>query len=762
MASSLRRRRKRPRAAALLSDTSASLRKLVLCLPWLWLHPVAAGVSELTWEIDFALGERRNAVIQDTDGNAILCGCVPHSTGAAAITTRVYVAKYATNGDQLWLQTAASLKESSSDCATTMASDSNGNLFITGVTSTHSDTGTDDDMFVLKLSSEGQLLWQQVFGTPLQESVQAIHVAPQVGGALFVGGFSTGDLAMGSTSEPNCFDSCDEGFVLKLEADTGETRWIHRIRSLDLSISSSTRVFDVALDEAGATLVVVGETTGDLGREEEVVNVVGTRSDLFVRRVNITTGQTLWTTQFGDANQNDRCRSSAGLGRCSLSVLSLASNVVSTSTDTVSREWVFMAGTTNGLVSTLTSEQSEFAAICGQGSAATCGVAMLAIAKLDIVTGSLDWVMQIISTQPRTLVLQLLEIAPDSLVLLSEANNKAIARRISAPTGGTAWNADLGFVGSTSAFAPVMASLQSEFAFALGAKASESNSLVLMKYELLKGTRVPLCADLISFKANATITNVQQQQTDPLVVILTVERQNENCGVGEISYSTTSLLSSIGGSSAGEAAAVANKDYAAIKGIVRFAQSQTSAQIVVQVLAANARSAAVSDSDQHRSFALVLEPTRSDSLVQTPNTTQIRIELIASSSDEGGGADDGAFWHSLSQYSLIAVGSILVLVLLLGRVCGVGLRRAKNFRYRRLSVEQDEALELKAHLAQIQHVNAALDALVDQATSLIPEPTPVLSARKGSSSIGGTNCTVAPVPLTKPAPRRYSRRKRST
>lgn len=760
-----RRRRKRPRSAC-SSSTGPSisgvgaLRGLVLCLPWLWFQPAAAGISELTWEIDFALGERRNALIQDADGNVIVVGCVPRSTGAGTgTTTEVYVAKYAANGDRLWQQTAASLRESSSDCASAIDSDSGGNLFITGTTSTESDIGTDDDLFVLKLSSEGRLLWQRVLGTPQQESVQAIQVAPQVGGALYIGGFSTGDLAMGSTSELICFDLCDEGFVLKLDADTGETRWIHRIRSLDLSFSSSTQVFDLVLDGAGATLVVVGETTGDLGREEENSIVIGTLSDLFVRRVNVTTGQTLWTTQFGDINQNDRCRNSAGLGRCSLSVLSLPSDVASTSSNTTSKEWIFMAGTTNGLVSTLMSEQSEFAAICGRDSAATCGVSMLAIAKLDIVTGLLDWVMQIVSIQPRTLVLQLLVLAPDSLVLLSEANNKAIARSILATTGDTTWNSALGFAGSSSVFGPVMVPLKLEFAFALGATTSDSNSLVLRKYELLKGARVPLCVDSMAFKANSTVINVQQQQRDPLVVVLTVERHNENCGIGEISYSTTSQLSLSDGSLPDEAVAVANEDYVSAKGLVRFAQSQTSAQIVVQVLSASARSIAVSDSDQHRSFAMVLEPTRSDSLVQFPNTTQIRIELLASTVDEGGGADDGAFWRSLSQFSLLAVGSVLVLVLVLGRVCGVGLRRARNFRYRRTSAEQDEALELKAHLAQIQHVNNALDALVDQATYLAPEPTPVPPARRDSTSTHGT---VAPVPLSKPTPRRYSRRKRST
>ena len=97
--------------------------------------------------------------------------------------------KYDANGSLLWQKTWGG---SGSDSSESVTEDGSGNVYVTGVTASFG--GSDDnDLFLLKYSPGGDLLWQRTWGS---ESESGNDVAVDGSGVVYVAGTSSGDLIL--------------------------------------------------------------------------------------------------------------------------------------------------------------------------------------------------------------------------------------------------------------------------------------------------------------------------------------------------------------------------------------------------------------------------------------------------------------------------------------------------------------------------------------------------------------------------------------
>ncbi|MCT7989335.1 SBBP repeat-containing protein [Laspinema olomoucense] len=132
----------------------------------------------------------RSLSIDDAD-NIYISGY----TQGALVTSNgnwdAFVTKYDTSGNQLWLEQFGTIN---SDQAWGSTADSAGNVYVTGYTtgSLGSSNSGSRDMFLTKYDTNGSLLWNQQLGTSASE--QAMGVATDSAGNVYITGYTNGSL----------------------------------------------------------------------------------------------------------------------------------------------------------------------------------------------------------------------------------------------------------------------------------------------------------------------------------------------------------------------------------------------------------------------------------------------------------------------------------------------------------------------------------------------------------------------------------------
>lgn len=169
-----------------------------------------------------------NGLWADKEGNAFVCGSISGSAKfhKAPIHSRgggdIYVAKYSTAGDVLWVSTFGGKLD---DFATAISADAQGNLFITGV---FTDTAYFEkqvlisggvDVFVAKLNPAGKLEWAKALKTAGTAVPSAISVTEQ--GSAYVGGMFSGNF---DNDRVKLNQGQTDGFLCKIDWK-GERAW---------------------------------------------------------------------------------------------------------------------------------------------------------------------------------------------------------------------------------------------------------------------------------------------------------------------------------------------------------------------------------------------------------------------------------------------------------------------------------------------------------------------------------------------------------
>uniref|UniRef100_K3WMW3 Calx-beta domain-containing protein n=1 Tax=Globisporangium ultimum (strain ATCC 200006 / CBS 805.95 / DAOM BR144) TaxID=431595 RepID=K3WMW3_GLOUD len=651
---------------------------------------VIAGLTELSWQSGDASEPYASSIAVDSDGGLLVGGCIDDTKTSSKL---LYVTKYAPTGEPYWRQLVG---YSRSECIIMLATngiqndddnDGGGPHIFVAAAATDPSRGeaVDDDLVIVRIDSLGNIVWQQVVGTPQQDEPTSIHVDPS-GANVSITGFSSGNLSQGRDSTTsNCEawhrsavattislwnDECNAGFVLTLDASTGDQRWLHEV-----SAQSDDRVFDLDIDATIGNLYIIGDTKGDLREGSSSANNSSIHAgEIFVRKLNARTGLALWTTQLGASFSSlassaaTRCRiqgfssASAKRGNCGLT---LSFEDARTSDEGLQHEArsIVITGTTDGLLSTFESETQTYAALCQKTNKKTrkstvCSYQTL-VAKMRTENGDVEWIHQWVSTAANNAE-GIIRIAANTAGLVNNNSNsqseafavlaladagfsstdameQLVATRMSSSDGTNEWNREIGLPGHDQALGFAVADPLGSVFFVLGygfqdkrrtGNASPSSSSLgssyIHKLSATSGTNLPLCADSVAFQTNAT--RVQQREKERIVVSLTVERSNAECGSGQVSYSTQTR------------SARPQVDFMMTSGVVQFARGQHTAAIVVDVLPASVTDTQTTF-EQIRSFALVLD------------------------TDPGSTIADGYFWRRMTRICTIAVGLGLVLVL---------------------------------------------------------------------------------------------------
>ena len=189
------------------------------------------------------------SVAVDASGNVYISGVTEGDLGGPnAGFTDAFLSKFDSDGNEVWTR---QIGTGSVDVSTSVAVDASGNVYISGFAA--GDLGGpnagDQDAFLSKFDSDGDLLWTRQIGTSVEDC--SFSVAVDASGNVYISGGTPGDL-----DGPNAGGL--DAFLSKFDS-SGDLLWTAQVGTRDLDVSTS-----VAVDASG-NVYISGGTEGDLG-----------------------------------------------------------------------------------------------------------------------------------------------------------------------------------------------------------------------------------------------------------------------------------------------------------------------------------------------------------------------------------------------------------------------------------------------------------------------------------------------------------------
>lgn len=258
--------------------------------------------------------DRGFGIAVDADGNVYSTGYFagtidfdpgPGTFNLSSSDSGIYILKLDTDGNFVW---AKSISASGSNYGRAIAIDNAQNVYVTGEfkftvdfdpgpgVSNLTQTGSNGDVFILKLDAAGDFEWAKSHGGPSDEVARSIK-ADAAGNVYTSGGFhSTVDFDPG----PGIFNLTSagsrEGFISKLDIN-GDFVWARQIGSTGNDIVQS-----LALD-ASSNVYATGEfyQTVDFDPGSGTFNLTAQQSDAFIVKLN-TAGDLVWAKNVGGSS----------------------------------------------------------------------------------------------------------------------------------------------------------------------------------------------------------------------------------------------------------------------------------------------------------------------------------------------------------------------------------------------------------------------------------------------------------------------------
>ncbi len=245
----------------------------------------SSSADGLTGTYQLATNDYANGVATDSSGNVYVTGGTKGGLdgNTSAGNTDLFVVKYNSSGTKQWTK---QLGSSGLDSANGITIDSSGNVYVTGMTFGGLDWNTSagaNDLFVVKYNSSGTKQWTEQLGSASSDFANG--VATDSSGNVYVAGVTYGGLD-GNSNQDNA-----DLFVVKYNS-SGTKQWTKQYGTGEYDEARG-----VATDSSG-NVYVVGGTKGNLNG----ISNSG-RTDAFVIKFN-SSGTKQWTKKLGTW-QND-------------------------------------------------------------------------------------------------------------------------------------------------------------------------------------------------------------------------------------------------------------------------------------------------------------------------------------------------------------------------------------------------------------------------------------------------------------------------
>lgn len=185
-------------------------------------------------------GSSANSICTDINGNIFVTGefqsasmtfgtTVLNNTISSGSSNDIFILKYASNGSALWAKSAGGNKN---DFCYSISIDASGNAYITGIfesatinfgtaaLTNANNSGTTYDIYLVKYSTNGDVLWANAAGGASDDFGQGVS-ADTNGNIFMTGYYQSNSLLFGANSITNAGDN--DIFIVKFNGiDTGE------------------------------------------------------------------------------------------------------------------------------------------------------------------------------------------------------------------------------------------------------------------------------------------------------------------------------------------------------------------------------------------------------------------------------------------------------------------------------------------------------------------------------------------------------------
>lgn len=214
----------------------------------------ASGTPLWTRQFGTTHGDNALGVTFDGIGNIYVAGTTAGNLHGEfnAANGDAFIAKYSDAGTLLWTRLVGTPQI---DLGMAVTSDEGGNVYIVGTTwgDLAGQTGSQEDAFIRKYDTAGNVVWTRQFGTTAPD--RALAVTSDHFGNLFISGYTQGDLA--GTVEGQ------DAFVTKLD-QAGDVKWIRQFGSFNDDYANAVAATgDGGVYVAGSVWKQTGPETGN-------------------------------------------------------------------------------------------------------------------------------------------------------------------------------------------------------------------------------------------------------------------------------------------------------------------------------------------------------------------------------------------------------------------------------------------------------------------------------------------------------------------
>ncbi len=277
--------------------------------------PASAQLMNFDWARGMGGAEDENphSIAVDKDGSVIAAGSfrqtVDFNPGTAvynltaADEADAFIVKLDVNGDFLWARGYGGIRN---DWVNSVAVDTSGNIYVTGIFVEKMDFGTvqltsegEEDVFIAKLDPNGNCLWAKNIGSPGDEQGLSLDLDPW-GNMIVIGNLTKGQVDMDPGAGTHIVDAgCL--FILKLTT-AGDFIWVKRIEDLYLENVGEM----LAVSNTGAIHIAGSYHSPvdfDPARSGQVLTPVGGIGDAFVVKLD-SAGNYEWARTMGGPDED--------------------------------------------------------------------------------------------------------------------------------------------------------------------------------------------------------------------------------------------------------------------------------------------------------------------------------------------------------------------------------------------------------------------------------------------------------------------------